>query len=153
MMEGLTKQQIGKCGELLVQYRLLTWGIESSSLTTDTGVDLVAFDKVEPSIVKIEVKTNQSKGKNWVEWRIRNNIPAEYIACVDITREKFWLMKKEDFINKAVSSGQKWRLWWYLPGQRGKRDRGLEEESFAQDESEKAIPQIFKGAKRIPTKR
>ena len=35
--------QIGSCGEILVQYRLLKYGIESSQMTTDTGVDLVAY--------------------------------------------------------------------------------------------------------------
>jgi hypothetical protein len=38
----MTKQQIGKSGELLVQYKLLLHGIESSPLTTDSGIDLVA---------------------------------------------------------------------------------------------------------------
>lgn len=39
----LKTAQIGRCGELLVQYRLLSHGIESSSMTTDSGVDLVAI--------------------------------------------------------------------------------------------------------------
>jgi len=39
----LTTQQIGKLGELLVQYRLLSFGIESAHLTTDSGIDLVAY--------------------------------------------------------------------------------------------------------------
>src|SRR5712692_6750692 len=39
----LTKTQIGRCGEMLVQYHLLRAGIESAPMTTDTGVDLVAY--------------------------------------------------------------------------------------------------------------
>jgi hypothetical protein len=35
----LTTQQIGKLGELLVQYRLLSFGIESAHLTTDSAGD------------------------------------------------------------------------------------------------------------------
>jgi len=35
--------QIGKCGELLVQYQLLLREVESAPLTTDSGIDLVAY--------------------------------------------------------------------------------------------------------------
>jgi hypothetical protein len=42
-MTILTSLQIGRCGELLVQHRLLKLGIESAALTTDTGIDLVAY--------------------------------------------------------------------------------------------------------------
>lgn len=37
-----TKSQIGRCGELLVQYHLLKLGIESAPMTTDSGVDRLA---------------------------------------------------------------------------------------------------------------
>lgn len=39
---SLSIAQSGRCGELVVQYTLLTRGIESAPLSTDTGVDLVA---------------------------------------------------------------------------------------------------------------
>ena len=38
----LKTAQIGKCGELLVQYRLLLLGIEAAPMSTDAGIDLVA---------------------------------------------------------------------------------------------------------------
>jgi hypothetical protein len=38
-----TTRQLGKSGELPVQYRLLGNGIESAPMTTDVGIDLVAF--------------------------------------------------------------------------------------------------------------
>jgi hypothetical protein len=38
-----TKAQIGRAGELFVQQKLLLNGIDSSPLTTDYGIDLVAF--------------------------------------------------------------------------------------------------------------
>jgi hypothetical protein len=41
----ISKQQIGKCGELLVQFNLLSDGIESSQMTTDSGVDLFAYSQ------------------------------------------------------------------------------------------------------------
>ena len=45
MLGNLTTQQRGRCGELLVQYILLKHGIESAPLTTDTGIDLVAYPR------------------------------------------------------------------------------------------------------------
>jgi hypothetical protein len=34
---------IGAAGELLVQYKLLKQGIDSAAMTTDSGIDLVAY--------------------------------------------------------------------------------------------------------------
>ena len=39
----LKTAQIGRCGELFVQYQLLLRGIESAPMSTDAGVDLVAY--------------------------------------------------------------------------------------------------------------
>ncbi len=50
-------QQIGKCGELLVQYLLLKRGIESALLTTDYGIDLIG-------LLKIPRKTFYDSGQN-----------------------------------------------------------------------------------------
>ena len=53
-----TTQQVGRCGELLVQYRLLRLGVESAPMTTDSGIDLVAFDPKRQAVVTIQVKTS-----------------------------------------------------------------------------------------------
>lgn len=39
----LKTAQIGRCGELLVQCLLLLRGVESAPMSTDSGVDLVAY--------------------------------------------------------------------------------------------------------------
>ena len=54
----LTTQQIGRLGELLVQYELLRNGIESAPITTDAGVDLVAYSEIRGRSFTIQVKTN-----------------------------------------------------------------------------------------------
>ncbi len=54
----LSNMQIGKAGELLVQYKLLLCGIESAPLTTDAGVDLVAFSTRRQDAVTIQIKSN-----------------------------------------------------------------------------------------------
>lgn len=39
----LSTLHIGAAGELLVQFKLLKYGIDSARMTTDAGVDLVAY--------------------------------------------------------------------------------------------------------------
>lgn len=57
-----TTQHIGAAGELLVQYRLLKLGIDSARLTTDSGIDLVAFAPGSSTAVSIQVKTAWADG-------------------------------------------------------------------------------------------
>ena len=71
---ALSTAQIGKCGELLVQYRLLLLGVESAPMSTDTGIDLVAYSPATLQPVTIQVKTNLKpkpgggKGKLALDW-------------------------------------------------------------------------------------
>jgi hypothetical protein len=58
-MRKLTTAQIGRSGDLLVQYRLLKHGIESALMTTDSGIDLVAYAPRDKKAVTIQVKSNQ----------------------------------------------------------------------------------------------
>lgn len=94
----LSKAQIGKCGELLVQYRLLLCGIESAPMSTDTGVDLVAFSPGNGDARTIQVKTNHKSkpgggsGKAALDWWLRDDSPAELVAFVDLSSEQVWLM-------------------------------------------------------------
>jgi hypothetical protein len=55
---GLTTQQIGRLGELLVQYELLRHGIDSSPMTTDSGIDLVPYFPDKRRSFTIQVKTD-----------------------------------------------------------------------------------------------
>jgi hypothetical protein len=54
----LSTAQIGKCGEMLVQYRLLLLAIESAPMSTDTGIDLVLYSPECASATTVQVKTN-----------------------------------------------------------------------------------------------
>lgn len=87
----LNTLQIGKLGELLVQYRLLLIGVESAHLTTDAGIDLVAYSQGKKEAVTIQVKTNLQpkpgggKGKLSLDWWVPDNSPAELFALVDIS--------------------------------------------------------------------
>jgi len=151
-MNNLTSQQVGKSGELLVQYILLKHGIESAPLTTDPGVDLVAFPKLRASPeergkpVKIQVKTSTHHGPTgdkWLEWEIPEDCPADYIAAVDLVRDKFWIMSLSEFKEMArrAAKGQL-RLWWSLPGYESKR-APRKEEQFNKYEMDAGIRHIF----------
>ncbi len=92
----LKTAQIGKCGELLVQYRLLSCGIESAHMTTDSGIDLVAYSSKAKAPITVQVKTNQrakpggGKGKDGLDWWIPDDCPAEYVALVDMSTDRVW---------------------------------------------------------------
>ena len=103
----LTTQQIGKCGELLVQYQLLLNGIESAPMTTDTGVDLVAFSRKGNKAITIQVKTNQKpkpgggKGRPSIDWWITKDSKAEYFAFVELANRQIWFVKNEEMESLA----------------------------------------------------
>ena len=90
--------QIGKAGELLVQLRLLMAGIDSSPMTTDAGVDLVAYSPGKRRAKTIQVKTNKKakpgggKGKLALDWWIPDSSPAQYFALVDLRSSRIWLL-------------------------------------------------------------
>ncbi len=151
-MVKLATQQIGKCGELLVQYMLLKHGVESAPLTTDPGIDLVAFPNVrvspkerrKPLTIQVKTSTHHSSaGDKWLLWQIPEDCPADYIATVDLERNKFWLIQTEKFKNYArkTSKGRK-RLWWSLPGYESSRAK-LREDNFREYEMDAAIPEVF----------
>ena len=151
-MVNLTTPQIGKCGELLVQYTLLKYGVESAPLTTDPGIDLVAFPNIKDSPeerrkpLTIQVKTSthhNSTGDKWLEWQIPEDCPADYIAAVDLIRNKFWLIRTEIFSQRASHAGEgQLRLWRSLPGYESKRSE-RKEDQFKEYEMEAAIPKVF----------
>jgi len=82
-----------------VQYKLLLYGIESSPLTTDSGIDLVAYSGKNQDAVTIQVKTNLKpkpgggKGKLAIDWWIPVESPADLFALVDLEKNRVWLVK------------------------------------------------------------
>lgn len=145
-MVKLASRQVGRCGELFVQYILLKWGVESSPLTTDIGIDLVAYSSVKGKPLTIQVKTSTHRGSTndkWLLWQIPEDCPADYIAAVDLYRNKFWLINTEGFrqIGRSAGTGQL-RLWWSLPGYESKRTKRREEQ-FIKYEMDNIIPKVF----------
>ena len=125
--------QIGRCGELLVQSRLLQYGIDSAPMTTDRGIDLVAL-RVErdgkKSSVLIQVKTTaelwKEERKNGTTstgytWGFPKESPADFFAFVAADKDKrderepIWL-----FEHAKVYENSSWFTIYTHEGSRGK---------------------------------
>lgn len=116
----LSTQQIGKLGELLSQYQLLQYGIESAHLTTDAGIDLVAYSSSKSIARTIQVKANLSpkpaggKGKDILSWWVPDDCPAELFAFVCVSINQVWMFSRDDLNSVAQQkSGGKRQFYMY----------------------------------------
>lgn len=147
----MTKQQIGKCGELLVQYKLLLQGIESSPLTTDSGVDLVAFSHRNRKAVTIQVKSNQrpkpagGKGKLALDWWVADDSPADAVAFVDLSSSSVWLFKMLEVATHAQQrSGGRYHFFMYVdPSVSPRQDRPSTIAEFENFRFGKRVDELF----------
>ena len=122
--------RIGRCGELLVQYKLLKLGFESAPMTTDFGVDLVVFSPDEGRAMTVQVKANDApkrgggKGKLALDWWIADDCPSELAAFVDVSTDSAWLLSKKEVATFAQqhSSG---RFHFYMYADVSAKPRGL----------------------------
>ena len=113
-MPSPTTAQIGKAGELLVQIRLLLLGIDSAAMSTDAGIDLVAYSSLSRRAITIQVKTNLKpkpgggKGKLALDWWVPEKSPAELQAMVDLSESRVWLFTTAELASFAqqTSSGR-----------------------------------------------
>lgn len=114
-------QQIGRSGELLVQYKLLKLGYESAPMTTDSGIDLVVFSSSLQRALTIQVKANAGpkrgggKGKLALDWWIAEDCPSELAAFVDISADRVWIFTKPEVaaFSQQHSSGR-FHLYMYV---------------------------------------
>ncbi len=117
----LPTRQIGKLGELLVQYKLLKLGIESAHLTTDSGIDLVAYSPGGKRAFTIQVKANLKpkpgggRGRYALDWWAPDNSPAELFAFVDVSENKVWLFTRPELKRKAQQhSSGRYHFYMYI---------------------------------------
>jgi hypothetical protein len=120
-MAQLNSAQIGAAGVLLVQYRLLKMGIDSAPMTTDAGIDLVAYSPRNQKAVTIQVKANLQpkaaggKGAPALDWWLNEECPAEFIAIVNLGQDQVWLFDRVEFLRQAQQrSGGKVHFYFYV---------------------------------------
>ncbi|MBK5109472.1 MAG: hypothetical protein JJE12_15160, partial [Anaerolineales bacterium] len=93
----MNNQQISRCGELLLQYKLLLLGIETSQMKTGSGIDLVAYSSHNRRAYTMQVKTNEKptpsgdNGKMKLGWWVPDDCPADLVAFVDLSTSSVWL--------------------------------------------------------------
>jgi len=115
-----TTQHIGSAGELLVQYKLLKYGIDSAAMTTDSGVDLVAYSPKSNRSYTIQVKTKDQpskgggKGKLSLAWDLRDSSPAELVAVTDLSTDSVWLFTHAEYEKHAQQHSDKGILKLYM---------------------------------------
>jgi hypothetical protein len=150
MPKELTTTQKGRCGELLAQYMLLKHGIESAHLTTDTGIDLVAYprnDWPKDRPVTIQVKTSSHRGKGkeekWVAWTLPDDCPANYVCVVDLERNKLWFFTLADFKANAMHAGKGQLNLWWPPPEDDYDNAPRHEKDFLAYEGDKGICKAF----------
>jgi len=128
MSKKLSTQQIGKCGELLVQYHMLQNGIESAPMTTDTGIDLVAYSSKGNKAITIQVKTNLKpkpgggKGRLAIDWWVPQNSDAQLFAFVELASEKIWIIKNKE-IESLAQQNPSGRYHFYMALDPDAKDR------------------------------
>lgn len=120
-MPKIATAKIGKAGELFVQYQLLLLGVESAPMTTDTGIDLVAYSPIEAHPHTIQIKTMLAptraggKGKWAIDWWIRENSPAEYVALVELSSQNVWMLTHQELLETAQQrSNGKCHIYMHL---------------------------------------
>lgn len=120
-MVNITTQHIGAAGELLVQYELLKFGIDSARLTTDSGVDLVMHlpnPGGEAIAATVQVKTKYKpapaggKGKPTLGFPVPTKERAQWLACVDVSRNAVWLFRIGEAFKYAKQTPP--LLYWYI---------------------------------------
>jgi hypothetical protein len=99
-------------------------------MTTDAGVDLVAYSTRKNSAVTIQVKTNWKakpgggKGKAAIDWWIPEDSSAEVFALVELDRDRIWLFTASEISQLAQQHPQgRYHLYMAVdPTTRWRRD-------------------------------
>ncbi len=89
-------------------------------MTSDAGIDLVAYSPADAKAYTIQVKTKEQpvlaggKGKASLVWFLRNDSPADLVATVDLDKDRVWLFKMIEFRERAQQHSEKGILQLYM---------------------------------------
>lgn len=147
----LGTQAIGAAGELLVQYKLLKLGIDSARLTTDSGIDLVMYTPGTSTAATVQVKTKLKpvpaggKGKPSLNWPVPVKDKAQWLACVDLSRDAAWLFKIDQAHSYAKQTPPS--LYWFIDDAPAGALRESEMDGFR---LEAVIADLFDSQRELP---
>jgi hypothetical protein len=118
----MSSQHIGAAGELLVQYQLLKLGIDSARLTTDSGIDLVAYSPATRAATTIQVKAVErptpagGTGRLAIGWSFPDALRAQILALASLSQDAVWLFTADEAREIAQQHSPKniRRLYWYV---------------------------------------
>ena len=120
-LSNLDEKKIGKCGELLVQYKLLLNGIESLHFPDGQSNCLIAYTKSSKKPITILVRTivkakpGGERQKLALEWIIQKGTKVDVVALVDLSRNKVWLFTIDEISVKAQkNSNGNYNLYMYV---------------------------------------
>ena len=115
----LGSTQVRRCGEILVQYHLLRHGIESAPITTDLGIDLVAYSPRSKVPLTLQVETTLRpkpaglKGMA-LDWWLSGASRAELVALIELQHERIWALTREELVTVAqAASGGRLHVFVY----------------------------------------
>ncbi len=118
-------------------------------MTTDTGIDLVAYSNKNQKAVTIQVKTclqskpAGGKGQPALDWWLRESSPAELVALVDLSTEKVWLFEHSTFVEKCQQNPSgRLHLYFYTDPAYQARV-GCREKDFVDFRIKKAAPLLL----------
>lgn len=88
-------------------------------MTTDSGIDLVAYSPRTKEAVTIQVKAVKEpkpgggKGRLALDWWLPKDSPAELAAFVDLSSESVWMFKVAEMDNYAQQLSSKGLYHFY----------------------------------------
>jgi hypothetical protein len=146
---SLKTAQIGASGVLLIQYRLLKRGIESAPMTTDDGIDLMAYSPKMERAVTIQVKTclrpkaAGGKGRAALDWWLPKASPAELVGLANLATDQAWLLRHDEFVERSQQQPMgRLHLYFYTDANYSAR-KGCHERDFEPFSIEYRMAEIF----------
>jgi hypothetical protein len=141
--------QIGAAGVLLIQYKLIKNGIESAPMTTDDGVDLVAYSSASGQAVTIQVKANLrpkragGRGALCLDWWLSEKNQAELIGLADLSTDAAWLFTRDEFRQCAQQRSNGRIHFYFYTDPTYKARAGSSVSEFERFRLENRLPDLF----------
>jgi len=106
-------------------------------MTTDAGIDLVAYSPKKKGAVTIQVKTclrpkpAGGKGRASLDWWLPKASPVDLVGLVNLEDDQAWLLRRSEFVARAQQQPMgRLHLFFYTdpnyPARKGCHERDFE---------------------------